>query len=202
LVLLHEAGGASRRFAPIIAEIAGSRPVLAFDLPGHGESATGGNAAGIDHFAEGVLAAMSSMGLTRSAIAGYGFGSLVADRLVKIGAAHAAGRLGKPIFPADEPASVAAPSLAPEWDGAHLLRAFRIARWERLFEPWYRRDRAHAIPQGDLDPGDVHSRALDLIKAGSHWTAAVACKPDGPAGVSLTRSEDPADWCQALRDFA
>jgi pimeloyl-ACP methyl ester carboxylesterase len=201
LLLLHEAGGSSRRFAPILAEIAGSRPVLALDLPGHGESAPGDGGAGIDYFAEGVLAAMSSMGLDHAAIAGYGFGALVADRLANKGAAHAAGRLGQPAPTADD-ATMAAPSLAPEWDGAHLLRAFRIARWERLFAPWYRRDRAHAIQQGDLDPDDLHARALDLIKAGSTWTAAMACTSQAPVGLSLTLSEDPADWRQPLSDFA
>jgi pimeloyl-ACP methyl ester carboxylesterase len=202
LLLLHEAGGSSRRFAAIMAEIASTRPVLALDLPGHGESAGGDRGAGIDYFADGVWAAMSGLGLNRPAIAGYGFGALVAHRLSAKGAAHAAGQVGRPTVSLDDAAAIAAPSLTPEWDGAHLVRAFRIARWERLFAPWYRRDRTHAIPQGDLDPDDIHARALELIKAGSTWIAAVACQSHGPTGLSLSRSDDPADWREALRNFA
>jgi pimeloyl-ACP methyl ester carboxylesterase len=202
LILLHEAGGSSRRFAAIIAEIAATRPVLALDLPGHGESDEGAAGAGLDFFADGVQAAISALGLGRPAVAGYGFGAVVADRLAMKGCAHAAGRIGKPVMPADEPASIAAPSLTPEWDGAHLVRAFRIARWERLFAPWYRRDRLHAVVQSNLDPDDVQIRALDLIKAGKHWTAAVACEAQNPSLMSLSLSDDPADWRQPLWDFA
>jgi hypothetical protein len=58
---------------------------------------------------------------------------------------------------------------SPEWDGAHLIRAFRIASWERLFDPWYRRDPAHRIHR----PSDlltVHARAVSLLRAQQRWS--------------------------------
>jgi pimeloyl-ACP methyl ester carboxylesterase len=206
VILLHEAGGSSRRFRPILSDIAFTRPVVALDLPGHGESEKGAaEDSGIDHFAAGIGKAIAGLGFDRPAVVGYGFGALVAGRLAATGVAFAAGRLGANLPTPADPVSLAAPSLTPEWDGAHLLRAFRIARWERLFAPWYRRDRAHAIEQGDIDPASVHARAVELIKANGSWTAAVECERNSPehSGVPpLSRSEDAADWRQGLIDFS
>ena len=66
-------------------------------------------------------------------------------------------------------------ALAPEWDGAHLVRAWRIARWERLYDPWYARTAAHARkPFDDLDPALIQRRALSLLKAHDRWLGAAA----------------------------
>lgn len=206
LILLHDAGGSSRRFQPILADIAATRPVVALDLPGHGESERGrAEDTGIDHFAAGIGKAIAGLGFDRPAVVGYGFGALVAGRLAAAGVAYAAGRLGANLPPLADPVSLAAPSLTPEWDGAHLLRAFRVARWERLFSPWYRRDRAHAIEQGDIDPASVHARAVELIKANGSWTTAVECERNSRehSGVApLSPSEHCADWRKALIDFS
>ena len=64
-------------------------------------------------------------------------------------------------------------SLASEWDGAHLARAWRIARWERLYSPWHDRVSAQArAPFETLDPASIHRRAVGLLKANDRWLAA------------------------------
>ncbi|WP_293528514.1 hypothetical protein, partial [Phenylobacterium sp.] len=53
--------------------------------------------------------------------------------------------------------------------GAHLIRAFRIASWERLFDPWHRRDPAHRIHRPS-DLSAVHARAVSLLLAQQRWS--------------------------------
>jgi pimeloyl-ACP methyl ester carboxylesterase len=198
LVLLHGAGDSGRAFGKLIAG-----PVVALDLPGHGLSA-GEALTEIEPYTDRIAATIIARGLDLPAVAGIGIGAMIANRLVARGIASAAGALGRPTPPNDLPVSELAPSLAPEWDGGHLLRAFRIARWERLFEPWCRRDRAHARPQGDLDPASIQGRALDLLLAGPSWAAALtaerAARDQTPSSLSI--DDDPAAWAGPLTAFA
>ena len=170
LVLLHRAGGTGADFDGVTARTA--RPILAFDLPSHGESQNIPLAAGLPALAGLIGEAITAAGFTHPLIAGRGLGGLIATQLAADGVATKSVHLGDdPILdPAD-----GAPSLAPEWDGAHLVRAFRIARRERLFRPWYKGDKAATLhPPGDLEPGDIQKRALSLLKAGAQWQEAVA----------------------------
>lgn len=164
-VWLHAAGRSAR--APADAE----GPALAFDLPGHGESRDlplGDVQATVALIGE----AARAMGLDQAEVSGAGLGRRLAEALD--------GRADDEDAAAGARALLAhgVPSLAPEWDGAHLLRAFRIARWERLFEPWFARDRLHAKPQGDLAPDAVHARAVELLKA-TGWRRALELEAQG-----------------------
>lgn len=178
LVLLHGAGDSSETFAPLLAALAGRRPVIAFDLPGHGASGDDWvePPQTVETFTDIILAACKTLGINAPTIAGQGFGGQIAARALATKRAKGAGLLGVSAHTAIEAADYArygAPSLAAEWDGAHLLRAFRVARWQQLFSPWFARDRFHAIPQGSLAPQDVHARAIRLLKAGDRWTSTV-----------------------------
>ena len=178
LVLLHEAGGSAETFLPALAASAARRPVVAFDLPGHGASGDDwpiapGSVAAV---AEVIEAACRSLGWSQVDAAGLHLGGQIAAELGRTGFAQTAATLGVASHSAAEAELMiaqGAPSLTPEWDGAHLVRAVRVARWERLFHPWFQRDRGHAQPQGNLDPVEVHRRAVTLLKAHDRWTAAV-----------------------------
>jgi pimeloyl-ACP methyl ester carboxylesterase len=189
LMLLHEAGGAGEDLVAVTARWSQARPVIALDLPGHGRSHEGWTAApsSVAEVAEVVRAAMATLGLDAPDVAGKGVGAAAALELLRRGHAHRAlvigssgGESGRSLPGSDLPA------LEPEWDGAHLLRAWRIARWERLFSPWDRRVRSHAVAGGDLDPGSVHRRACNLIRARGRWAAA-------------SWAEQAYDWEEALR---
>lgn len=185
LVLLHEAGGTTRQFDAVLAAIASQRPVIALDLPGHGESyedwpRVGPGVCGI---MPPVAEALRHLGVDKPAVVGAGLGALLSGGLREGGVAASAHRLGPPQRLAESGLSVhdLAPDLSPEWDGAHLLRAFRIARYERLFAPWCRRDQGHALPVGDLDPAAIQLRAIGLLKAQGRWTDAVRAEIEGAA---------------------
>lgn len=152
LVMLHDAGGSA---ADLTAPT--GRPVIALDLPGHGLSAEGWR--GLIDWPVTVRAALNALSLSDAEITGVGAGSVLAS--VLSGAEPMPCRvLGVP-----DPA----PSLSPEWDGAHLIRAFRIASWERLFDPWYRRDPAYRIHRPS-DLPTVHARAVSLLRAQQRWS--------------------------------
>jgi pimeloyl-ACP methyl ester carboxylesterase len=152
LVLLHDAGGSAADLTP-----PPDRTVIALDLPGHGLSTEGWTDT-ID-WPETVRAAMDALSLSEAEITGVGAGAVLASALT--GSQPRPDRfLGLP-----HPA----PSLAPEWDGAHLIRAFRIASWERLFDPWHRRDPAHRIDR-PADLAATHARAVSLLRAHRRWS--------------------------------
>jgi hypothetical protein len=136
--------------------------------------------------------------------AGIGAGADVAALLGRRGQAVLAGALGRPPQDHAAPLAEAAPSLAPSWDGGHLLRAFRIARWRQLFDPWFSRDHAHARPQGRLDPSWLQGQALDLLLAGDHWAALLGAARTAPTAPPprLSDSDDPLDWLPVLSAYA
>lgn len=164
LVLLHSWGDDHRRFDPILARLARGRPVIAFDLPGHGasEPLTGDPVAAL-------AGAIAALGVSNPAIVGEATGGQLAAALVVDAVGHAAATIGIELYDHAERAAIAArgaPSLSPEWDGAHLVRAFRVARRERLFHPWFEGDLAHALARpGSLEPADVQRRAVRLLRA-------------------------------------
>ena len=154
LVLLHDSGGSTADLAPVP-----GRPVVTLDLPGHGDSAEGW--CGDIDWLQMTRAALGHLGLGDAEITGVGAGSVLAHALSPIASPMAGRTLGLP---------GTAPSLTPEWDGAHLVRAFRIAAWEQWFDPWHRRDPDHTVHR-PAELAAVHDRAVSLLKAHSRWTA-------------------------------
>jgi pimeloyl-ACP methyl ester carboxylesterase len=166
LVLLHPAGASSQVFLP---DLARSRPVLAFDMPGHGfdETELPDTAAAV---AKIVRAACAALGFDAYDVVGPRFGGVIAQAMAGDGVE--AGDLGARAA-APDLAENGAVSLAPEWDGGHLLRAWRIAWRQAIFDPWYRHDAASArVPPGPLTPEAIHGAAVDLLRAGPNWLTA------------------------------
>jgi pimeloyl-ACP methyl ester carboxylesterase len=198
LALLHPAGASSRVFDPVLPELTASRPVVAFDLPGHGfdETELPDAAEAIAALAKAQCAAL---GFDDYAVAGQRFGGVIAQamaggqvRAVDLGARSTASNL----------AERGAVSLAPEWDGSHLLRAWRIAWRQAIFDPWYRNDAASARqPPGDISPASIQAAAIDLLRAGPAWRTANRIEATaGPAVNVLPDGPDP--WPTRLAAWA
>lgn len=180
LVFLHEAGDSAAKYSALVAEIAESRPIVAVHLPGHGDSypAVAGrdvwrrDEPTVADYARVVSAVAKALGIGGYAAAGVHLGGQIAVALATQEYAVAAATLGASVYGLAD-SELANDALASVWDGAHLLRAFRIARWERLFFPWYERtQRCARVPHADLDPHIVHARAVCLLKAGRDWQRA------------------------------
>jgi len=158
-VLLHPAGASSRVFEPELAESRG--PVVAFDLPGHGfdESEMPETAGAV---AERVKAECRALGLDDYTVSGTRLGGVIAEAM---------GATAQPRAAAPDLAERGAVSLEPEWDGSHLLRAWRIAWRQAIFDPWFEPTAARAAV-GDLTPDAIHAAAVDLLRAGPAWITA------------------------------
>jgi hypothetical protein len=85
-----------------------------------------------------------------------------------------------------------APSIAPRWDGGHLLTAWAILRDMELFEPWYARTaasvRRHAAA---IDAASLDARVQDLLKIGDGWRAACAAAFAHPTPQRLALLQVP-----------
>lgn len=169
ILRLHAAGGVS-------APIQDGETVVTLDLPGHGDSAEGWTSPipGLQDWVDSVAAAMDALGLDDVAAEGAGLGGQIAMALEQQGRAHGGRSTGSGYGPPPA-ADFGSVSLTPEWDGAHLVRAWRIARWERLYAPWHTRLPANArSPFDALNPSEIHRRAVGLLKAHDRWLAAAA----------------------------
>jgi pimeloyl-ACP methyl ester carboxylesterase len=164
LVALHPAGASSRVFARRLTEQ--KRPMIAFDLPGHGFSG-GALPDSVETVAATVNDACLRLGVTDYEVCGDGFGAVVARALQAPHTDRAPHPDGVRL------AQSGAVSLAPEWDGGHLLRAWRVAYRMALWSPWYDNTAAAArMPAGDLAPAAIQDAAVDLLRAGANWIVA------------------------------
>jgi pimeloyl-ACP methyl ester carboxylesterase len=89
LVLLHQLGGSTLVWEPVIERLAAERDVIALDMPGFGDSPPlpDGTAAEPQALAGAVAAFLGSRGITRPHTAGLSLGSWVALELAKEGRA-------------------------------------------------------------------------------------------------------------------
>lgn len=188
LVLLHGWGDDHARFDAILPRLADRRPVVAFDLPGHGASAPL-----MGDPVEALARAIEAMGLRAPAIVGEATGGLLAAALADR-TGGVAGAIGAETYEPAERTAMAqhgAPSLSPEWDGAHLVRAFRVARRERLFHPWFDTTAAAALLRpGSLEAADVHRRAVRLLRAADALEPLNAWRLAQDLGVTKRRQGD------------
>jgi pimeloyl-ACP methyl ester carboxylesterase len=194
LILLHPAGASSRVFEAALSQLPG--PVLALDQPGHGfdEAESPAEAEAI---AALVDAQCRALGFDSFVVAGQRFGGVIAQAMARPG-----------VTTLDIGARCTAPdlalkgtvSLAPEWDGAHLLRAWRVAWRQAIWDPWYDNAAAAARAQkGDLDSAAIHEATLDLLRAGPAWQAANTIEASaGPADRQTIPPDRPDLWPSIL----
>jgi pimeloyl-ACP methyl ester carboxylesterase len=172
-VVLHELGGsAALHHEFLVAAAASGRPVLALDLPGHGESACVPAAQdSLATHAALLLQAIEACGIEDFDVLGCGSGSVFAAEL-----ANAADtRVGRQVLVGPwllddterrEFATEQVPDLAARSDGAHLFAAWTATRDAELYWPWFRRSRA-AIRwcEPSLAAARLHARCVELLKS-------------------------------------
>jgi pimeloyl-ACP methyl ester carboxylesterase len=182
LLLLHDAGSSSARLAALATRLAVSRPVIVPDLPGHGESdpAEPGAVVDVATCAAAVAGLLGRLQVREIDVLGVGAGGAVALAL----AGHAGIGLRRLAW-RDPPAIPAAdldawresglPSLAADWHGGHLSRAWHAVRDGRLYFPWFRRDQQGIRwLEPDLDERGIQRDVTELLKADGAWQALLA----------------------------
>jgi pimeloyl-ACP methyl ester carboxylesterase len=180
VVVQHDAAGSSDVVRRLAESFIGRRPVIAIDLPGHGESDNTLEAGPVtvEGYAKVVLQALDALGIREFDFVGTWGGGLVG---LELALAHPE-RLRRLVmtdllyFPDALRAELLAnytPEITPNWYGGHLLHAWHLMRDQGLFWPWYARTRQGIIwKEPHVDPAMVHGRVIEMFKAPRMWRAA------------------------------
>lgn len=169
LLALHGAGECGTQALLTVAN-RHAGPIVAIDLPGHGESA--GDVMNPAGSARLLAAAVSELGLQCRRLWGRGLGAAVAVELARLNRADIAGieieelRRLDPDEKAQWLERYAAP-IVPAWDGTHLITLWNEIRDREFFVPWFQRNR-DAIRQVEPD--------VDAERLTQKLFAALLCK--------------------------
>ncbi|MSO64718.1 MAG: alpha/beta hydrolase [Alphaproteobacteria bacterium] len=184
VLLLHDFLQSARCLDRLANGFIGSRPVVAIDLPGHGDSDAGDPS--VTAWAAAVDGALAALQIDQADVIGVGGGAPVAVELATTRPqriAHAVVFDAWHLNDAERADLVrqVVPDLTPRWDGAHLLTAWHAARNQGIFWPWYRQTAGAMLRNApDVDDLAVHERAMALMRAMPIATAAaqaVVCYP-------------------------
>lgn len=170
-IWLHDAGESSAVFAADLGTSAGHSPIVALDLPGHGETEIPlpvGDCC-VDALAEIVLAAVDALGLDQAQIGGTGAGAIVAYAAAK----RRPQLLRRDVTAMPDAAQLASeslPNLAPMPDGTHLAAAWQLVRDAGLWRREARGLRRGALAgEPRLEVHDLQRRFVELMKAGDGY---------------------------------
>lgn len=209
VVLLHDAAGSTDLMAPVADGLVGRRPVIAVELPGHGETdpVVADDDVTVAAYAEHVAAVLDALGIdTPVDIFGLRLGGLVAlewsrqaPSRVRSLALCSPGSFDDAEL-ADLRANYA-PEIVLDWYGGHLLHAWHMVRDQRLYWPWYRRERAAILDcEPHLDTRLVHQRVLELMRAPTRWRHAYRAQFDYPVEARLADARGAVTLCSPASD--
>jgi 3-oxoadipate enol-lactonase len=81
LLLIHTLGASGAMFAPALPALAARHQLIVPDLRGHGRSRCLGAPADVGRLADDLVNLLDLLGIRRLAVLGYGYGSVIAQRL-------------------------------------------------------------------------------------------------------------------------
>jgi haloalkane dehalogenase len=176
LLVLHDLGSSAAALEPMLRGMVGRRPLVAPDLPGHGESSRVG-ATTPDELAQVLVQVLEALGVVEFDVAAVGASAGIALSLRR----QCAGRrvrmaliepVPAPAVDARAFARALVPDLTADYAGSHLLRAWIQLRDRTLYFPWHDRSGAAQLPQGRPPRPVEQQRALvDLLKSRDGYAA-------------------------------
>jgi len=196
VLVLHDALGSTDTVTTIAAGFIGRRPVMALELPGHGESddLLKAGKPSIAAYAKIIDAALEELNLSDIDVIGLGAGALVGLELalLKRARVHALAMVGVAHIDADrlpELLEKIAPSIEPDWFGGHLLQAWYVVRDHALFWPWYERTSGGVVLQEpQVEPARLQQRVLELFRSRGNWGRALHAQFAYPLHAKLARA--------------
>lgn len=179
VLLVHDLGGSCATVENLLQALRSRRPVIALDLPGHGESdPLPDGVSFLEASAAAITAVLDSCDAESVDAWGEGGGATVLVNYSQL----APQRLHRLMLSdlqavsddlAKELAERYAPRIQPQWHGGHLLEYWHVARNRNLFWPWYDQSDAAAIT-GDphVEAKDLHVRTVALMQSAAVLPAA------------------------------
>ncbi|MCC7425694.1 MAG: alpha/beta hydrolase [Alphaproteobacteria bacterium] len=210
IVIIPHAPGSSAAYDELVRLIGARHPVLAFDLPGHGESdpvpGLGQNPA---DWARAAQRVMNALGIRAAHICGHNGGAAAAVEL----AHQAPGRVRSLVLDAPicltehERAEIAPRWLAgvapvePVWDGSHFARAFHFHRDMELWWPWYdRRLATQRKAEARINADRLTLLTREALKQPASFLPAWQAAMDHPMRQRLARTAQPCTLIAAADD--
>ncbi|WP_431282836.1 alpha/beta hydrolase [Humitalea sp. 24SJ18S-53] len=174
LMLLHRLPGSSALYDEMITTLGARRPVLALDLPGHGESDAPPEAtASIEAAAGWVLRVLDALNLGTVSLYGHQGGASVAIEVAlrqpqRVHALALDAPVALPAVPREQIGArwlEGVAPLTPVWNGDHLLRAWHMRRDMELWFPWNDRRPATARKHAPrIDPAALTLELREVMK--------------------------------------
>jgi pimeloyl-ACP methyl ester carboxylesterase len=180
VIVQHDAAGSSDIVHKLAASFIGHRPVIAIDLPGHGESdnTLPKGKVTVATYSRAVRGALDALGISACDFVGQWGGALVGLELALSEPRRVAHLVLADLlyFPPQLTARLQkdyTPAIEPNWYGGHLLHAWMLMRDQGLFWPWFDRTQHGIIWKAPyVDPEMVHRRVIEVFKAPQMWRAA------------------------------
>jgi pimeloyl-ACP methyl ester carboxylesterase len=200
VVVQHDAASSSDIVEPLARSFIGLRPVVAIDLPGHGESdnTLPKGRVTVEGYANALRGALRALDVDRCDLVGTWGGGLVALELAlrdpkRVGKLVLADLLYYPRALKKHLAKHYTPDIRPDWYGGHLLQAWNMMRDQGLFWPWFERTKAGIIRQPlFIDPAMIHKRVIEVFRAPEMWRAAYQSHFAYPVHERLAALRAPA----------
>lgn len=175
LMAIHDPAGSSALVEPILKPYLGRRPIIAFDNPGNGESDAAIDVINSETYAERLNAGLDALGFQHVDVIGRYSGGPVAMEMsfqrperVK----HVV-QAGVSFYEGEEQARLIenyTPSIAPRWDGSHLMTAWSIMRDQSLYWPWFNQTKDGILwEDGAIDVPLTHLRVREMLKCGDRY---------------------------------
>jgi len=171
LLALHGSPGSSKQLVKLIADLSGSRRVIAPDTAGNGDSQRLDlDAPLITDLADVLPGFLDALGLDQVDVYGTHTGAAIAAELAIL----VPGRIRRVVLDGiqvltpearEELMARYAFPFPADLDGAYLMRAFHFCRDQYIFFPWYNRTRQGQRSGGLPKPNDLHEWLLEVLKA-------------------------------------
>ena len=197
VLLLHGSPNTADALRGLIDALRGDFLVIAPDSPGNGASdPLPGCSLGAAAYADALAGLLDALNLSVVAVYGYHTGAVFAAELARRHASRVSGVVcdGYPLWTAAEARELAdgyLPPLVAAPDGSHLASVWSRVIDQNWYFPWHIKDAKRWI---DRDAGDVdqlHTRAMDLLRAGDHYRRPYAAALQADGAVRLAALTTP-----------
>jgi pimeloyl-ACP methyl ester carboxylesterase len=180
VLIQHDAASSVGTVEPITRGMIGRRTVLAFDLPGSGESdnTIGSDSVDVGAYAEILNGVLATFGLEQVDFYGMWGGGFVGLDLALMKPSRIRRLVMSNVFQhsGEEQRLIQenyTPEITPVWHGGHLMQCWQQMRDQGIYYPWFDRTAKGVIKREPfLDTNMVHERVCSMLKAGNMYRTA------------------------------
>lgn len=170
--LMHASPASSASLEPLVAALGRHCLAVAPDTPGYGDSiALVQEAPTLPDYADAQFRMMDTLGVDRAVLYGHHTGAHLAIEMAIQSPSRVAGLILEGLLwledtEREEYLREYAPPMPPDAWGTQVFQALQWLRDQAWFFPHFRKDAAHNLGMGALQPEVLHALMVDLLKAG------------------------------------